>query len=84
MHEVLLEKQAEKDLRDLESDLFTRVIQEIRALGGNPRPSGCRKLKGSRGDWRIRVGAYRVLYEIDNRLRVIRVLRIRHRKEAYR
>ena len=84
MYEVLLEKQAEKDLRDLESDLFTRVIQEIRALGGNPRPPGCRKLKGSRGDWRIRVGAYRVLYEIDNRLQAVRVLRVRHRKEAYR
>jgi mRNA interferase RelE/StbE len=84
VYEVLLEKQAEKDLRGLESDLFTRVIRDIRALGDNPRPSACRKLKGSRGDWRIRVGAYRVLYEIDNRLRVVRVLRIRHRKEAYR
>ena len=84
MYEVLLEKQAERDLRGLQPDLFNRVIPEIRALAENPRPPGCRKLKGSSGDWRIRVGDHRVLYEIDNRLRVVGVLRIRHRKEAYR
>jgi mRNA interferase RelE/StbE len=84
VYEVLLERRAEKDLSGLEPGFFDRIIAEIRALGGQPRPPGCRKLKGSRTDWRIRVGEFRVLYEIDDRSRVVRVLRIRHRKEAYR
>ena len=84
MYEVLLESQAEKDLKGLEPELFDRVIREIRSLVQNPRPPGCRKLRGSRRDWRIRVGEYRVLYEIVDRSQVVRVLRVRHRREAYR
>ena len=84
MYEVLLERQAEKDLRGLEREAFDRIILEIRALGEDPRPPGCRKLKGSQRDWRIRVGRHRVLYEIDDRSRVVRVFRVRHRREAYR
>ena len=84
MYEVLLETHAERDLRKLEQKLFDRLIKGIRSLGQDPRPPGCRKLSGSRSDWRIRIGDYRVLYEIDDRSRVVRVLRIRDRKEAYR
>lgn len=84
MYEVLLERQAEKDLRGLERETFDRIIPEIRALGEDPRPPGCRKLKGSQRDWRIRIGRHRVLYEIDDRSLVVRVFRVRHRREAYR
>jgi mRNA interferase RelE/StbE len=50
VYEVLLERQAEKDLRGLERGAFEKVILEIRALGEDPRPPGCRKLKGSQRD----------------------------------
>jgi len=53
-------------------------------LADNPRPYGCRKLTGSDRDWRIRVGDYRIVYEIDDQVREVRVMRIRHRREAYR
>lgn len=84
MYEIFLEKRAQRDLRRLEDQLFRRVIRAIRALSGEPRPQGCRKIVGSDRDWRIRVGDYRIIYEIDDESTVIRIMFIRHRREAYR
>ena len=84
MYRVLLERGAEKDLARLSSEIHQRVIAPIQALATNPRPPGCRKLAGSRNDWRIRVGDYRVVYEIADEIRVVRVNRVRHRREVYR
>jgi mRNA interferase RelE/StbE len=84
MYQVLLERGAEKDLARLSIATHDRVIAAIRALRVNPRPPGCRKLAGGKKDWRIRVGDYRVIYEIADEIRVVRVNRVRHRREAYR
>ena len=84
MYRVFLERAAERDLNRLSSEIYDRVITAIRALGNNPRPPGCRKLAGSKSDWRIRVGDYRVVYEIADEIRVVRVNRVRHRREVYR
>ena len=84
MYRVLLERAAEKDLARLSSVIHDRVITAIQALAANPRPSGCRKLAGSQHDWRIRVGDYRVIYEIGDEIRIVRVNRVRHRREVYR
>ena len=62
VYRVRLERSAEKDLARLASDVHDRVITAIQALAKNPRPTGCRKLAGSKSDWRIRVGDYRVVY----------------------
>lgn len=84
MYQVLLERSAERDLRRLSADVHTRVIGAIQELAANPRPPGCRKLAGGQNDWRIRVGDYRVIYEITDAIRVVRVNRVRHRREVYR
>ena len=63
---------------------YTTVIEAIQAFAANPRPVGCRKLTGSKHDWRIRAGDYRVVYEIADVIRVVRVNRVRHRREVYR
>ena len=84
MYRVLLERAAEKDLARLTSQIHHRVIAAIQALAKNPRPSGCRKLAGSHDDWRIRVGDYRVVYEITDAIRIVRINRVRHRREVYR
>ena len=84
MYRVLLERGAEKDLSRLSSEIHDRVIAAIRALANNPRPPGCRKLAGTKNDWRVRVGDYRVVYEIADQNRVVRVNRVRHRREVYR
>ena len=84
MYEVYLEKAAENDLKRLPTTTFYRIIPHIKALAENPRPSSCRKLTGSKNDWRIRIGDHRVLYEIDEKARAVRILRVRHRREVYR
>lgn len=84
VYRVLLERGAERDLARLSSEIYDRVIAAIQTLANNPRPPGCRKLVGSKNDWRIRVGDYRVIYEIADEIRVVRVNRVRHRREVYR
>ncbi len=84
MHDVLLERAAQRDLKGLPAAEFARVVARIRGLVGNPRPPGSRKLRGSQSDWRLRIGDYRVIYEIDDGAKVVRVMRVRHRSEAYR
>ena len=84
MYEVHLERAAERDLRRLSAQDFTRIVAHVQALEENPRPPSCRKIIGSRNDWRMRVVDYRVIYEIDDNAMVVRVLRIRHRRDAYR
>jgi len=84
VYEVLLERSAERDLKRLPADRFRQIIPHIQALAEDPRPVGCRKIVGSASDWRIRVGAYRVVYEIDDGVREVRVMRVRRRPKAYR
>ena len=84
MYRVFLAPSAEKDLGRLSAAIHDRVIAAIQRLARNPRPPGCRKLVGADNDWRIRVGDYRVIYEIADALRVVRVNRVRHRREVYR
>lgn len=50
----------------------------------NPRPPACRKLTETKNDWRIRVGDYRVVYEIADEIRIVRINRVRQRREFYR
>lgn len=84
MYEVLLERRAERDLRQLPPKEFHRIIREMNALAKDPRPPGSHKIAGSKRDWRIRVGNYRVVYEIDEKAKAVRVMRVRHRREVYR
>ena len=84
MYEVYLEKSAENDLKHLPPSIFYRIISQIKTLSENPRPSGCRKLTGSKNDWRIRISDYRIIYEIDEKAKAVRIMRIRHRREVYR
>jgi len=82
-YEVYLERAAEQDLKRLSARNFQRIIPRIKALAENPRPVGCRKISGLRNDWRIRVGDYRVIYEVDDEGKAVRVMRVRHRGKAY-
>ena len=71
-------------MKSIPPTTFHRIIPHIKALAENPRPSSCRKLTGSKNDWRIRIGDYRVLYEIDEKANAVRIMRVRHRREVYR
>ena len=80
---VILPKSVQKELDRLPDNVVKRILARLVELGNDPRPSDVKKLKG-RSAWRIRVGDYRVIYEIhDRELRVL-VITIGHRREIYR
>ncbi len=82
-YDVALTSSAEKELKRLPGKLVERIIPRLEGLGSDPRPAGCKKLKGGDREWRIRVGDYRVVYTIDDTKRLVEVMRVRHRSEVY-
>ncbi len=83
LYEIFIEETAEKELNKLDKSLFNRISQKILALAENPRPLGCKKLKGHFNDYRIRIGNYRVVYEINDDENYFNIMIVRHRKEVY-
>lgn len=76
-------RRAQKEMAQLPATVYDRVRDAIRGLSIQPRPPGSRKLTGREG-WRIRVGDYRIIYEIDDSLRQVTVLDIGNRRDIYR
>jgi mRNA interferase RelE/StbE len=76
-------RSARKELEALDSALVNRIFPEIEALAQNPRPRNCRKLKGEKNLWRIRIGDYRVIYAIYNKDLQVDIIAVRHRSKAY-
>lgn len=74
---------ARKELEALPDSVLAPVIRKIEALSHTPRPAGCKKLKGYKDQWRVRIGAWRVLYIIDDAAKMVSVTRIAHRREVY-
>ncbi len=83
VYEVLLSKAARKQLYTLPVFVHNKIIEDISALTSSPRPPGCIKLKGYKNAWRIRVGDYRVIYEIQDQVLLVIVIAIGHRKNIY-
>ena len=82
-YSVHILRRAQKQLSKMDRQDQPRIISAIRSLADNPRPEGCRKFSG-RPAWRIRIGSYRVIYEIDHdQIRVL-VVAVGHRKDVYR
>jgi len=75
---------AQKDLGGFSGKLLSRFEEVILGLYDEPRPHNCKKLSGGGSRWRIRVGDYRILYEIDDSQRFVNIYRIAHRREVYR
>jgi mRNA interferase RelE/StbE len=82
-YQVVIRAPAQKSLTSLPKRDYEVVRDAIFNLASNPRPHGCKKLSEREG-WRIRVGRYRVIYIIDDSLRLVRVTRIGHRSDIYR
>lgn len=82
-YRVELKPSARKELTRLPAQLIARIVPRLESLASNPRPPGCKKLKGGDNEWRIRVGDYRVVYTIEDASRLVEVTRIRHRSEVY-
>lgn len=83
-YEVLIKPSALKELEAVDSRKLRRnLVEHVEALADNPRPQACRKLAGGE-QYRIRCGAYRVVYLIEDERRTVLVVKIGHRKEVYR
>ena len=84
VYEILLSKATRKQLKILPVFIHNNIIEEITNLSYTPRPVGIVKLKGFKNSYRIRVGDYRVIYEIEDKVLRILVIAIGHRKDIYK
>lgn len=82
MYQVRMERKAQKQLAKIANPYYSKIKTAILDLGNEPRPSGCKKLKGRNG-YRIRVADYRVIYEIIDRELIVDVIDLGHRKDIY-
>jgi mRNA interferase RelE/StbE len=83
-YEILWKKSAERDIRKIDPRYIPQILSAVESLAENPFPARCRKLRGSESSYRIRIGDYRVIYQLDSQRNIVIVFPTRHRKEAYR
>jgi mRNA interferase RelE/StbE len=84
-HTVRIKRSAAKDLEAIDdADLRGRIADVIDLLATTPRPDSCVKVHGVENTWRVRVGSFRVLYEVDDRASTVLVVAVGNRKEVYR
>lgn len=83
-YRIELSATAVRQLRKLDGRAQCRVQAAVELLAQEPRPAGAKKLVGGNGEWRVRTGDYRIVYEIDDGVLVVLVLAVGHRREAYR
>jgi mRNA interferase RelE/StbE len=81
---VTFARSARRELEGFPRSVVTRVVTRIESLGISPPPAGCRKLQGTGALYRIRIGDYRVIYSVDDGKRVVDIVAVRHRSDAYR
>lgn len=82
-YSVTFARSARKELESLPTTVVRRIFPKIESLSENPRPAGCKKLKGSTDLWRIRVGEYRVIYTVLDNIVHVEIIAVRHRRDAY-
>jgi mRNA interferase RelE/StbE len=80
---VEIEPRAQRQLRTLPRDVQRRITDALAALADQPRPPDAKRLTGHDRTYRIRVGAYRILYEIEDRIRIILIIEVGHRRQVY-
>ena len=83
-HSIEYKPSAKKELDALSGNTHGRVLKAIDGLEDNPRPPGCKKLRGRDNEYRISVGDYRVIYEIRDAVLIVLVVKVAHRGKVYR
>jgi len=81
-YKIEIKRSAIKEIKKLPSKDLKKILAKISSLADNPRPKGCVKLSADE-KYRIRIGVYRILYEIKDKLLVIIVVKVAHRKDVY-
>ena len=83
-YRVEFKPSAERELRRLPKAVIPKISRAIDSLVNNPFPHQCEKLSGSTNAYRLRVGDYRVVYVVENRILLVTIIRLGHRKDVYR
>lgn len=83
-YNVVVHRDFDKEIRGLPKKDIARILKAIEGLGSDPRPVNSKKLEGSDDTYRIRVGTYRVLYRIVDKQLIVYLLKVSHRKDAYK
>ncbi len=82
--QIEIDRKALKSLKKIPEPYKSSIIESIDKLPEEPRPEGCRKLKGANDLWRIRVNTYRIIYQVKDAKLKILIIRIAHRSDVYR
>ena len=82
-YRVELTRTAEKELYKLPSGVVEKIVVVLQSLQNEPRPVSCKKLKGYKDLWRIRIGNYRIVYAINDVILLVDVREVGHRKDIY-
>jgi mRNA interferase RelE/StbE len=84
MYGITFKRSAQKELAGISKPYNQNIVVAIDKLAEDPRPDGVKKLKGEDNAYRIRVGDYRIIYTIEDVIKIVEIQRIRHRKDAYK
>ncbi len=82
-YSINIKRSAQKSLAGIVQPHRSKIIEQIQSLTDNPRPVTCKKLTGRKA-WRIRIGAYRVIYEVNDNQLVVLIVNIAHRSKVYK
>jgi mRNA interferase RelE/StbE len=82
-YQVFIKPAAERQLKKLTLAIQRDLIALIESLSEEPRPSGCKKLKGRQNQYRVRAGDYRIIYTIEDMSLIVRVVKLGHRRDIY-
>ncbi len=83
-YRVEFKPSAARAIRKLEADIRRRIVAHAEALADDPRPPGAEKLQGMRDLYRVRVGDYRIIYQVSDKVLLVLVVRVGHRRFVYR
>jgi len=82
-YRIFFRKSVAKDLEKIPGKDLRKIMKRIESLGDDPRPQGCEKLSG-REQYRVRQGKYRIVYSIQDDVLTVWIVKVGHRKDAYR
>lgn len=83
-YEIIITKSIQKQLDNLPNNIQERVYYKISQLAEEPRPDGVVKLKGYDNEYRIRIGDYRLVYEIQDEQLIVLIIQCKHRRDVYK
>jgi mRNA interferase RelE/StbE len=82
-YQIVILRAAQKEINKLQTPTAEKIFTTIRTLATDPRPAGCKKLVATKNSYRVRVGDFRILYTIEDQIRIVEVSGVKHRREAY-